>query len=340
MNNSLASKTTLIIGTLIAMPNLYGAETVYEVQKGDTLSKIAKDFSTQYSELGWRSSLDLIKEINADKFENYDQIHVGQKVRLPDQDYVHTYLAGMASTGHGVVKRKPFNPQRNLVKNLTSGQRELAQDTVKIDPIQKGKPENYTIEDAKKLEIKNSRGLTVNPRSLKEVKETVEVEETPVVTTTTTTPVVKAPVVPEPTTPVVKTEKSPSQSIKTYMIKKGDTLSEIALRFFGNEKLYDYNSGPMKKILELNPNVTNPDMILAGAELVLPGRNVANQKTTVETIQEVEKLPLEKQPEDELYWSQKERQDSLNPDFSFLDFQDVLDIEFVNESEGLTFKII
>lgn len=183
MNHSLASKTTLIVGTLIAMPSLYGAETVYEVQKGDTLSRIAMDFSKQYSELGWHSSLELIKELNADKFENYDQIHVGQKVRLPDQDYVHTYLAGMASSGHGIVKRKPFNPQRNLVKNLTSGQREVAQDTVNIDPRQKSKPDNYTIEEAKKLEIKNAKGFTVNPRALKEVKETAEVEETKVVQT-------------------------------------------------------------------------------------------------------------------------------------------------------------
>lgn len=148
-----------------------------------------------------------------------------------------------------------------------------------------------------------------------------------------TRPVVKAPV---STTAQVKTQSPSVQSIKTYLIKKGDTLSEIALRFFGSQKLYDFNSGPMKKILELNPTVKNPDLIFAGTQLVLPGRNVANEKTTVE----VEAMPkVEKQPEDELYWSQKERTDSLNPDFSFMNYDDALDIEFVNDSEGLTFNI-
>lgn len=168
MNNSLVSKTTLIVGTLFAMPSLYGAEVVYQVQKGDTLSKIAMDFSKQYSELNWRASLELIKELNAEKFENYDRIHVGQKVRLPDQDYVHTFLAGMESSSHNIVKRKPFNPQKNLVNNLTSDQngRMVAQDTVDFKPSKK-RPDNYTIEDAKKLEIKNAKGFTVSPRSLK-----------------------------------------------------------------------------------------------------------------------------------------------------------------------------
>lgn len=133
----------------------------------------------------------------------------------------------------------------------------------------------------------------------------------------------------------VKVEKESSQSIKTYLIKKGDTLSEIALRFFGAKKLYDYNSGPMRKIMELNPTVKNPDMIFAGAQLVLPGRNIASEETT-----QVETQPkLDKQPEDELFWSQKERKDSLNPDFSYINFDDKIDIDFENSCDNLTFKI-
>jgi nucleoid-associated protein YgaU len=376
MNKSLVSKTTLIVGTLFAMPSLYGAEAVYEVQKGDTLGKIALEFSRQYSELNWHSSLELIKEINAEKFEDYDRIHVGQKVRLPDQDYVHTYLAGMKSTSHSIVKRKPFNPQKNLVKNLTrdQGGRVVAQDTVNFRPGQNKKPDNYTIEDAKKLEIKNAKGFTVNPRDLKEVPETVEpetkiVEKTVKVTKPMAqvsnspfkakqdssvmvkakpvveqkivkkqTPVKVKPVVKKQTPVVAQVEKKEgSQSIKTYLIKKGDTLSEIALHFFGAKKLYDYNAGPMKKIMELNPTVKNPDMIFAGTQLTLPGRNVASDPND-EPVQVESQPKLDKKPEDELFWSQKERQDSLNPDFSYIDFEEMIDIEFQN-SDDLIFKV-
>lgn len=330
MNNQLVSKTTLIVGTMIAFPSLYGAENVYQVKSGDTLSKIAMDFSSQYVELNWRSGLELIKELNADKFENYDRIEVGQNVRLPDEDYVHTYLAGVSSTKHQVVKRKPFNPQSNLVNNMTSDDqkgRDVAQDTVTVDTLKK-KPDQYTIDDAKKLEIKEATGMTSSPRSLKEVQKTaVKPVAKPV-----SKPIVKPIEVKEE---VKVTEKS-SNTPSTYLIKEGDTLSEIALKFFGSEKLYDANEGPMKDILALNPNVKNPDLIFAGSQLVLPTRNVASEKTT----QKMPKVEVEKHQDDELYWSQKERMDSLNPDFSFLDYQQSQDFDFVNNVEGMTFKVV
>lgn len=346
MNNSLVSKTSLIAGTLFVIPSLYGAEAVYEVQKGDTLSKIALEFSRQYSELNLHSSLELIKELNAEKFENYDLIEVGQKVRLPDQDYVHTFLAGVESTPHQIVKRKPFNPQKNLVESITSNSksRDLANNKNKLLIAQKNIPSNYTIEEAKKLETNKIESgadtsvydnasilvdhadkipsLKSKSKHLKATKKTMQLLK----------PLSQA----LPMVSGVKSQrKESSQTIKTYLVRKGDTLSEIALRFYGAKKLYDYNSGPMKRIMELNPTVRNPHLIFAGAELVLPGRDIASESNL-----KVENQPkLDKRPEDELYWSKKERKDSLNPDFSYINFDKLIDIEFENSCENLTFKI-
>ena len=48
MQKALISKTTLAIGTLFLAPTLYGAESVYEVREGDSLSHIAMKFSKPF----------------------------------------------------------------------------------------------------------------------------------------------------------------------------------------------------------------------------------------------------------------------------------------------------
>lgn len=54
-----------------------GAETSYTVQKGDSLSKIAKN----YPGLTWQK----IFEANKDQIKNPDLIHPGQKLKIPSK---------------------------------------------------------------------------------------------------------------------------------------------------------------------------------------------------------------------------------------------------------------
>lgn len=58
----------------------------------------------------------------------------------------------------------------------------------------------------------------------------------------------------------------------TYVIKKGDTLWDLAFKFLGNP--FDW-----PRIWHVNPYIKNPDLIYPGDSLVIPGRSpVAKQK--------------------------------------------------------------
>jgi len=57
---------------------------------------------------------------------------------------------------------------------------------------------------------------------------------------------------------------STSGEPRTYVVKKGDSLSKIAKQFYGDMKLW-------KKIFEANRDkISNPDLIRPGQQLVIP----------------------------------------------------------------------
>ena len=57
---------------------------------------------------------------------------------------------------------------------------------------------------------------------------------------------------------------STSGEPRTYVVKKGDSLSKIAKQFYGDMKLW-------KKIFEANRDkISNPDLIRPGQKLVIP----------------------------------------------------------------------
>jgi nucleoid-associated protein YgaU len=66
---------------------------------------------------------------------------------------------------------------------------------------------------------------------------------------------------PRPAAPTAGAAKAPSAS-KTYVVKKGDTLSEIAQKFYGD-------SSQWKKIQRAN-NIKDPKVLRVGQKLVIP----------------------------------------------------------------------
>jgi nucleoid-associated protein YgaU len=55
------------------------------------------------------------------------------------------------------------------------------------------------------------------------------------------------------------------KEVKKHVVERGDTLTAIALKYYGN-------AGEFMKIYEANKDVIgdNPDLILVGMELVIP----------------------------------------------------------------------
>ncbi|MBA2422047.1 MAG: LysM peptidoglycan-binding domain-containing protein [Chitinophagales bacterium] len=70
----------------------------------------------------------------------------------------------------------------------------------------------------------------------------------------------------EPKTQKIQTPpsmKAPEAS-REYTIERGDTLSNIAKKFYGN-------AGDWKKIYEANKNtIKNPDLIYPGEKIIIP----------------------------------------------------------------------
>ncbi len=71
----------------------------------------------------------------------------------------------------------------------------------------------------------------------------------------------------EPKTQKVQTPppsmKAP-EAVKEYTIERGDTLSKIAKKFYGN-------AGDWKKIYEANKTtIKNPDLIYPGEKIIIP----------------------------------------------------------------------
>jgi nucleoid-associated protein YgaU len=66
-----------------------------------------------------------------------------------------------------------------------------------------------------------------------------------------------------PATPTPAADKS---KFTTYKLAEGDTLSDVAARFFGSSKQW-------QKVYELNKDrIDNPDRVAAGTELRVPAR--------------------------------------------------------------------
>ncbi len=60
------------------------------------------------------------------------------------------------------------------------------------------------------------------------------------------------------------TEAAPVETVQTYTVQSGDTLSKIAKEHYGNSNEY-------MKIFEANrDNLSDPDVIKVGQELVIP----------------------------------------------------------------------
>ncbi|MGB0453371.1 MAG: LysM peptidoglycan-binding domain-containing protein [Bacteriovoracaceae bacterium] len=272
MSANLISKTTLVVGSIIMAPQLFGAESVYEVQRGDSLSQIAMDFAKEYPSLTWRQSLELIKELNAEKFDDVDYIRIGWKINLPDNDYVESYLAGMKNTG-----------------------------TVQVKP----------------RVVAKAPGVAVTPLKVTKVDTDDSKKDYRVPNTSTDW----------------KDKVSKLANKKTYMVQEGETLSEIALKFLGGKKLWNLNQGPMKELMALNPQIKSPDFILAGDTLVIPSRSVANDDVNVGA------KPVKKKAKSQVHWSDEDRRNSLNPDFTFLKFEEKIQIDFIEGEKGLKFNI-
>ncbi len=86
----------------------------------------------------------------------------------------------------------------------------------------------------------------------------------------------------EPSTePVVPPEPPPADQDATYIIKKGDTLWDLAFQFLGDPFQW-------QRIWQLNSYISNPDLIYPGNQLQIPGRSAQfasrnNQGFTSET---------------------------------------------------------
>lgn len=63
----------------------------------------------------------------------------------------------------------------------------------------------------------------------------------------------------------------PANSIE-HIVKRHDTLSEIAKHYFPNERVYG-SRGSLKRILELNKDIADKDLILVGEIIVVDGHN-------------------------------------------------------------------
>ena len=63
----------------------------------------------------------------------------------------------------------------------------------------------------------------------------------------------------------LSTDTPPADQDATYIIKKGDTLWDLAFQFLGDPFQW-------QRIWEINPYITNPDLIFPGNQLMIPGR--------------------------------------------------------------------
>lgn len=59
----------------------------------------------------------------------------------------------------------------------------------------------------------------------------------------------------------------------TYIVKSGDTLFELAEKFYGDGWQY-------YRIVDANPSITNPDLIRVGDILTIPGVSTTPVPTT------------------------------------------------------------
>lgn len=56
---------------------------------------------------------------------------------------------------------------------------------------------------------------------------------------------------------------------ETYVVKKGDTLSQLVKRMFPHDSLYG-SQGKLAEILSQNPQIKNPHLIFPGHKIILP----------------------------------------------------------------------
>ncbi len=64
-----------------------------------------------------------------------------------------------------------------------------------------------------------------------------------------------------------------------YIVKKGDTLSEIVSRFTSAPPALYGSSGRIAKILKLNPKITDPNLIYVGQVILLRPKKIALKKS-------------------------------------------------------------
>ena len=68
---------------------------------------------------------------------------------------------------------------------------------------------------------------------------------------------------------------------RNYIVKRGDTLSEIAQSLIG-DPVFKKNSGSLKFLLSYNPHISNPDKIKVGMSIQLPPREeISNYFTSI-----------------------------------------------------------
>lgn len=68
-----------------------------------------------------------------------------------------------------------------------------------------------------------------------------------------------------------------------YLVREGDTLSEVVKVHFPDSRIYG-NSGKIKDVLKLNPNLRNPDLILPNDKILL-------EKTRISASEDEEYAP-------------------------------------------------
>ena len=86
-----------------------------------------------------------------------------------------------------------------------------------------------------------------------------------------------------------------------YMVRPGDTLSHLAKRFFPNLPIYALEGG-INRLLNLNPEITNPNIIVVGQRLRISDSSkiaLLDKTTLNETLTETKKeLTFDLPPED------------------------------------------
>lgn len=67
--------------------------------------------------------------------------------------------------------------------------------------------------------------------------------------------------------------------IDHYTIRNGESLSKILMRLHPNERIYG-NKGNLRRVLELNREIKNPDVVFPGQTIKLRNPNLNESKDT------------------------------------------------------------